>query len=180
MPDPQDSPPEARGFTPETPLHGRRVFTAGHAGMDLAFFVQLMRDYGICAVADLRHRYESPSDVLYPDALRLALKEVWIDYSNLAAALGNRPLAPGYAGHGDEAGYQILQRDSLYREGITQVMELMGDEPGHHVCLLCYHPSPLACHRDYLVGRTLAEKGAEIEHILCPGEVKPEKEDCSF
>lgn len=166
MTDPRDNPPEARGFTAKTPLHGRRVFTAGHLGMDIAFFVQMMRDHGIGVVADLRHRYPSPPHDFKPEALRKALNDVWIDYASLGRALRNRSPAPDGSPSRDEADYRLLLRHRPYRKGIAKVMNLMSD--GEYVCLLCYHPNPLACHRDFLVGRTLAEKGAEIEHILAP------------
>ncbi len=101
-----------------------------------------------------------------------------IDYSNLGVPLASWPLELDYSGPVDDVGYQMLLQDGLYRGGIVEIMDLMID--GRYVCLLCYHPNPLACHRDCPVGRTLAEKGAAIEHILAPLEVDQDGFDGSY
>ncbi len=38
---------------------------------------------------------------------------------------------------------------------------------------MCAEKEPLDCHRTVLVSRRLAERGAEIEHLLADGRHKP-------
>ena len=38
---------------------------------------------------------------------------------------------------------------------------------------MCAEKEPLDCHRTVLVSRRLAERGAEIEHLLADGKHKP-------
>src|SRR5947208_677991 len=62
-----------------------------------------------------------------------------------------------------------MARLPQFVEGLERV-EAIAASP--RVALLCSEHEPLACHRFVLIGRRLAERGADVRHILRDGGIE--------
>lgn len=142
------------------------VWTIGHSTHSYERFLELLRDTGITAIADVR---TSPYSRHFPqfnqDVLKAELKMDGIAYSFLGKELGGRPADGRYYCDG-VADYEKMAEAPNFRQGIGRVMEGAGK---FRIALMCSEHDPLDCHRCLLVGRTLAERDAKVMHILSDG-----------
>ena len=147
-----------------------RVLTVGHSNHPLETFVSLLRQHGVTTLADVR---SAPFSRFNPQfnrkSLDAALQAHSIAYLFMGHALGGRPEDRSCYENG-RVRYDRLARTPLYREGIDQVVETAGVE---RLALMCAEREPLDCHRTLLVGRSLAERGATVSHILADGTLEP-------
>ena len=146
------------------------VLTVGHSNHPLETFVSLLRQHGVTTLADVR---SAPFSRFNPQfnrkSLDAALQAHSIAYLFMGHALGGRPEDRSCYENG-RVRYDRLARTPLYREGIDQVVETAGVE---RLALMCAEREPLDCHRTLLVGRSLAERGAAVSHILADGTLEP-------
>ena len=145
------------------------VLTVGHSNHPLETFVSLLRQHGVTTLADVR---SAPFSRFNPQfnrkSLNAALQAHSIAYLFMGHALGGRPEDRSCYENG-RVRYDRLARTPLYREGIDQVVETAGVE---RLALMCAEREPLDCHRTLLVGRSLAERGATVSHILADGTLE--------
>ena len=145
------------------------VLTVGHSNHPLETFVSLLRQHGVTTLADVR---SAPFSRFNPQfnrkSLDAALQAHSIAYLFMGHALGGRPEDRSCYENG-RVRYDRLARTPLYREGIDQVVETAGVE---RLALMCAEREPLDCHRTLLVGRSLAERGATVSHILADGTLE--------
>ena len=71
---------------------------------------------------------------------------------------------------GKPASYDEIAQRTDFKEALDRLVAGSADTT---LCLMCAEKEPLDCHRTVLVSRRLAERGAEIEHLLADGKRKP-------
>jgi uncharacterized protein (DUF488 family) len=144
------------------------LLTIGHSNLPVERFIDLLRNAGVAAIADVR---SVPFSRRFPwfsaRALAPRLQEAGMAYLPFGEALGGRPRDAGLYRDGI-ADYEKMAATPQFRAGLDQVCRLMRD-----LCLMCAEREPLDCHRCLLVGRALAERGMVIGHILIDGRVEP-------
>jgi len=146
------------------------VLTIGHSTHALEVFAALLRRHGVTALADVRSApYSRFNPQFNRKALDAALTARGIAYMFLGHALGGRPDDASCYEDG-RVRYDRLARTRLYREGLERVIESAGDE---RIALMCAEKEPLDCHRTILIGRSLAERGVAVAHILADGTLEP-------
>jgi uncharacterized protein (DUF488 family) len=145
------------------------VFTIGHSTHTIERFVDLLRQHGVTAVADVR---SSPYSRFNPqfnrETLEKALKEQGIAYVFLGRELGARSEDPSCYEKG-RVQYDRLAGTDLFRDGLERVLK---GAQSYRVALMCAEKEPLECHRTLLVSRLLASRGAPVAHILANGLVE--------
>ncbi len=146
-----------------------RVLTVGHSNHPLETFVSLLRQHGVTTLADVRSApYSRFNPQFNRKALDAALQAHDIAYLFLGQALGGRPEDRSCYENG-RVRYDRLAQMPLYREGIDRVVETAEVE---RLALMCAEREPLDCHRTLLVGRSLAERGVAVAHILADGTLE--------
>ena len=149
------------------------VLTIGHSNHSLETFVALLQQHGVSALADVRSApYSRFNPQFNRRALEDSLKTIGMRYVFLGRALGGRPDDPSCYENG-RVRYDLLARTPLFREGLERVVEGAGRE---RIALMCAEKEPLDCHRTILVGRSLAERGVAVAHILADGSLEPHDE----
>lgn len=142
------------------------VLTIGHSTQSGGSFVQLLRQAGVTAVADVR---SVPFSRHVPHFNRETLKEMLgaekIAYVYLGDVLGGRPKAREPFSDG-VADYEKMARSESFNQGVDRVIE---GARTHRIALMCAERDPLDCHRCLLIGRTLKERGVSVRHIQGPG-----------
>ena len=149
-----------------------KFWSLGHSTQPYKRFSELLRSFGITAIADVR---SSPYSGRFPhfnrEDLKAALKSDNIAYAFMGKELGGRPTDPSLLTNG-VADYERMAEAAPYIQGLNRIIK-GSDE--HRIALVCSEAHPLDCHRCLLVGRSLMECGHDIEHILTDGETHSQK-----
>jgi uncharacterized protein (DUF488 family) len=150
-----------------------RLFTIGHSDHEAGVFLDLLRQHGITALADVR---SSPFSRRHPqfsrDALAAEVERWGIRYVFLGAELGARRSEPGCYEDG-KARYPLIARSPLFAEGLERVRQ--GAEK-YRIALMCAEKDPLTCHRAILVCRHLRDSVAPMRHIREDGRLESHEE----
>jgi len=155
-----------------------RVFTIGHSNLSFEQFVALLKEFGICLVADIR-RY--PSSRKFPHFNRQVLCELLaaenIEYLWLEALGGRRQ-----SGKNDKSlniglkspGFRNYADHMATDEFSLAVQELLSAAARVRTAVMCAEKFYWKCHRrllsDYLVAQ-----GVEVVHIVGAGKASDHK-----
>lgn len=149
------------------------VFTIGHSTHSWERFVALLRSANVTAVADVR---SAPYSRHYPQFNRYELREELrsdgISYAFLGKELGGRPSEPRFYCEG-VADYEKMAQAQEFNKGLDRVIS---GAKKYRIALMCSERDPLDCHRCLLVGRSLAQRGVRVRHILDNGNVVSQDE----
>ena len=151
----------------------RVVLTVGHSNHALETLVALLLQHGVTALADVRSApYSRFNPQFNRKALDASLETVGIEYAFMGRALGGRPDDPSCYEDG-RVRYDRLAETPLFREGLERIVD---GAQRQRIALMCAEKEPLDCHRTILVGRSLAERGVAVAHILADGTLEPHDE----
>jgi len=154
-----------RQSTPEHPI----VYTVGHSNHTLERFIELLKDAGITAIADVRSvPYSRFTNQFNREALTVELRATGIAYSFLGEELGARP-KDKYCYRDGKADFGLIAATQLFQSGLDRVIE---GSLKYRIALMCAEKEPLDCHRTILVGRNLKGRGALIRHIHADGHIE--------
>jgi uncharacterized protein (DUF488 family) len=146
------------------------IFTIGHSTHSAEYFLNLLAQAGITAVADVRSSpYSRFSPQFNREPLEKWLKERGLAYVFLGRELGARSEDPSCYENG-RVKYDRLAHTDLFRVGIER---LCSGVQFHRVALMCAEKEPLECHRSLLVSRQLVSHGQLVSHILADGSIEP-------
>ena len=150
-------------------MNSAKVLTIGHSTHTIERFVELLRQHGVTALADVR---SAPFSRFNPQfnkkALESSLRESGIAYVFLGKELGARSDDPSCYENG-RVQYGRLAQTELFNKGIDRVKKGM---EAHSVALMCAEKEPLECHRTLLVSRALEQEGTPVAHIHADGRLE--------
>jgi uncharacterized protein (DUF488 family) len=142
------------------------IWTIGHSNHSYDRFRDLLQKAGINAIADVR---TAPFSRRFPhfnaDKLSPNLRQDGIAYVPFGSQLGGRPTSASLYIEG-VANYEAMATTREFCEGLNRVIN--GAET-HRIALMCSEQNPLECHRCLLVGRALAQRGLQVNHLLGDG-----------
>ena len=151
----------------------RPILTIGHSRHSWERFTALLDGAGVEAIADIRTAPRSRfSPQFNKDAMREALAARGVGYIFLGKELGGRPQSQELYTDG-VADYEKMVASPEFRLGLDRLMEIAARS---NVAAMCSEADPLECHRCLLVGRALAEEGADVRHILASGKIVAHEE----
>jgi uncharacterized protein (DUF488 family) len=146
----------------------RPILTIGHSRHSWERFTTLLAGAGVETIADIRTAPRSRfSPQFNKDAMAAALAAQGLEYIFLGKELGGRPQSQALYTDG-VADYDKIAAAPEFRLGLERLMEAAARRS---VAAMCSEADPLECHRCLLVGRALAELGADVRHILASGKV---------
>lgn len=139
------------------------VFTIGYGSRSFDDLADLLAEYGITCLVDVR---TAPYSRFRPEfskaALEAALPGRGIRYVFLGDALGGRPEVPDCYVDG-KVDYERVKEKEFYRRGIERVRRAR--EQGMRLALMCSEGRPEECHRSKLIGVSLTEQGIPVLHL---------------
>src|SRR5690348_7620224 len=139
------------------------VYTIGHSTQPLERFIELLRQHGVTALADVRSRpYSRMNSQFNREDLKDALREHGIAYVFLGKELGARCEDRSCYQNG-KVQYSRLAQTKLFEEGLDRVREGANK---YCIAMMCAEKEPLECHRTILVSRYLDAMGLQVRHIL--------------
>ncbi|RIH82474.1 hypothetical protein Mterra_02637 [Calidithermus terrae] len=157
------------------------LYTLGHSNHSAGKFLELLRQHGIEAVADVRSQPVSRfSPHFRKRELERLLAEHGIAYVWLPG-LGGRPQDPALRDAAGRPDYARMAASAAFGEGLEALKKLAS---GRRVAVLCSEEDPNRCHRRLLVVKALTGENpalaAEIYHIRKDGSAQAEAELARF
>jgi uncharacterized protein (DUF488 family) len=142
------------------------VHTIGHSDHTTTTFVDLLCQYDVTLVADVRSQpYSQWAPQFNRETLEQDLGEVGIAYRFMGDALGGRPSDPELYTAGC-ADYERMEQTEAYQDGIEQLLDLARTE---RIAVMCGEGDYRQCHRHLLIAQTLLKRGTSVRHIKPDG-----------
>lgn len=145
------------------------LYTIGHSNHNIVAFIDLLRQYDITALGDVRSYPHSRYVPQFSrDALKTSLAEAGITYVFLGKELGARSPNPACYRQG-KVQYDRLALEPSFADGLNRIRQGMDR---FCLALMCAEKDPLDCHRALLVARRLYEAGIAVSHIRADGPLE--------
>ncbi len=135
----------------------RRIFTLGTSRRSEEDFIEILLNYDIRTVIDVRSFPKSRIPTFTRSYLENLLLRENINYVFLGRELG------GFR----KGGYEAYTDTEKFREGIDM---LESHACGDNAVIICAEKFPWKCHRRW-IARELHKRGWHIEHIIDKGKV---------
>ncbi len=151
------------------------IYTIGYSVLTLTEFREILEEYKISVVVDVR---SMPYSKFRPEYNKDSLRE-WLDIHNILyrhyqREFGARQEAPALLTNG-QVDFHKMRYSLPFQEGITKICK--GLEQGYTFLLLCSEADPMECHRGILIGRTFHELKYPVVHLVPRGEKKTQTQE---
>lgn len=144
------------------------IYTIGYGSRELADFIEVLGQYQIAYLIDVRSApYSRYKPEYSKEALTRALQAEGIRYLFLGDALGGRPDDPTCYVDG-KVDYDKVKLRPVYRQGIERIQAAFRQQ--QRVVMMCSEGKPEQCHRSKLIGVSLDALGIPLVHIGEMGE----------
>lgn len=145
------------------------LYTIGHSTHTAEKVIELLRQHGVTAVADVRSQpYSRMNPQFNREAFSSRLKDAGIAYVFLGRELGARSEDRSCYENG-KVQYDRLARTPLFSAGLERILRGMKTQT---IALMCAEKDPITCHRAILVCRYLVARGLQVAHILEDGSLE--------
>lgn len=149
------------------------VFTIGHSTRTLEDFINLLREYGIQQLIDVRTIPKSRHNPQFNQAdLRKALKNKRINYRHMKGLGGLRHAKKDSINMAWEnasfRGFADYMQTDAFQENLEK---LIGYAQKKQIAIMCAEAVPWRCHRS-LIGDALLVRGIEVENIMSHTKVE--------
>ena len=140
-------------------------FTIGHSNHSIETFIQLLKEYNINCLIDVR---SMPYSKFHPqfnkDVLKESLQKKRIFYLYMGNLLGGRYTAPNLLYPDGKVNFKKVRETKNFKSGIDRIIQ--GLEENYSIALMCSEKEPLNCHRFILISYELEKRGIAVKHIL--------------
>lgn len=150
------------------------IFSIGHSNHNLEDFLELLGQHRIEVLVDVRSAPYSKYTVQFNGpALKTAVVAAGLKYLFLGKELGGRPAEPQFYDATGRVLYGQVAHSPLFLAGLARLEKGLAT---YRVAMMCSEEEPTNCHRRLLVGRVLAERGIQVQHIRGNGSLLSEDE----
>jgi uncharacterized protein (DUF488 family) len=151
------------------------IFTIGHSTHQLDYFLELLREYRVNCVIDIRSVPASAYNFQYnQEPFKTFLKNNKISYLHFAEEFGARQTDPDLLDDEGKLDFDLVRKSWLFNNGLERIWQ--GIEKGYVVAIMCSESEPLDCHRFSMVSVGLEKDGFEVIHILKDKSIKSNSE----
>lgn len=143
------------------------IWTIGHSTRALEDFINLLKNYGINIVIDIRTVPRSRTNPQFNrETLPSELGKAGVDYLHIAGLGGLRRPAPNSPNKGWRVpsfrGYADYMQTEEFEQKLNELIKISRSA---HIALMCAEAVPWRCHRS-LVADSLTIRGIRVEHIM--------------
>lgn len=151
------------------------IYTVGHSTHQLDYFLELLKEYGINCIIDVRSVPASAYNPQYnQEPLRIFLKNNKITYLHFAEEFGARQTDPDLLDNEGKLDFDKVRKTWLFKNGLERIWQ--GMEKGFVIAVMCSESEPLDCHRFSMVSVGLVQDGFDVKHILKDKSIKTNTE----
>ncbi|GLU57302.1 DUF488 domain-containing protein [Dyadobacter frigoris] len=146
-------------------MNTRTLFTVGHSSHPPDYFLELLREYKITCLIDVRSVAASAYNPQYnKEPLAAFLNKNGIQYLHFSKEFGARHTEPELLDENGKVDFEKVRNSDSFKEGVQRLIQ--GLDKGFIISLMCSEAEPLDCHRFSMVSVALSNAGFEINHIL--------------
>jgi uncharacterized protein (DUF488 family) len=135
----------------------RIILTLGTDRRSEEDFLEILQDYEVTAVMDVRSFPESKIEIFRRGNLEDLLRKEGVAYYHLGLELG------GFR----RGGYEAYTLTEGFRAGVERIESIAGR---FRSVILCAEKFPWKCHRKW-IARELARRGWRVSHIIDKGRI---------
>jgi len=151
------------------------VYTVGHSTHQLDYFLQLLQDYNIDCVIDVRSVAASTYNPQYNQApFARFLSNNKITYLHFAKEFGARQIDPALKNKEGKVDFEKVRNSINFRNGVERLRSQTNK--GLTVALMCSESDPFDCHRFSMISVALKNDGFDVRHILKDRSLKSNAE----
>ena len=145
----------------------KTIFTIGHSTRELKDFIEILKEYEINLIVDIRTIPKSRYNPQFnSEILQKKLKEVGIKYLHLEKLGGLRPPKKDSLNLGWKnlsfRGFADYMQTKEFLEGLNELISLSKKE---NVAIMCAEAVPWRCHRS-LIADALSLREIKVIHII--------------
>lgn len=141
------------------------IYTIGHSTHQIERFVELLRNYCVNCVIDVRSVAASSFNPQFnKDPLSKYLKESNITYMHFAKEFGARRKETELLDDEGKVDFEKVRREENFISGINRLK--LGIKKGYTIALMCSEAEPFDCHRFSLISVFLERESFVVKHIL--------------
>ena len=151
------------------------IYTVGHSTHHVDYFLELLREYSVNCVIDVRSVAASSYNPQYnEEPIKNFLKNNKITYLHFAEEFGARRTDPDLLGEKGKVDFEKVRNAWSFQNGLKMVWQ--GIKKGDVMAIMCSESEPLDCHRFSMVSVGLEDDGFEVKHILKNKSIKTNEE----
>jgi uncharacterized protein (DUF488 family) len=151
------------------------LFTVGYTSFTLPQMLEVISDYGIDVVVDVR---SNPFSAHYPDynknIFESVLRKHKISYHNYAEEFGAQQTDIKYYSKDGYLDFELFAKSEPFLKGFARIDESV--KSGDSVMLMCAEKDPAQCHRAVMISKVFANNGYDVKHLLQDGTIKSQSD----
>jgi len=141
------------------------IYTIGHSTHQLDYFLELLKEYGVTCLIDVRSVAASSYNPQYnKEPLTNFLKRNGIQYLHFAEEFGARHTDPDLLDDEGKVDFAKVRKSWAFKNGVERIWQ--GLDKGFVISLMCSESEPFDCHRFSMVSIALDKDGFDVKHIL--------------
>lgn len=141
------------------------IYTVGHSTHQLEYFLELLQEYSVNCIVDVRSVAASGYNPQYnKEPLSNFLKNNRITYLHFAEEFGARYNDPDLLDEDGKVDFEKVRKSWNFKKGVERLWQ--GINKKFTIALMCSESDPLDCHRFSMVSIALEKDGFEVKHIL--------------
>lgn len=146
-------------------MNTHTLFTVGHSTHPPDYFLELLKEYQITCLIDVRSVAASAYNPQFnKEPLSAFLKKHRITYLHFAKEFGARHTDPTLLDNNSKVDFEKVRNSDNFKSGVQRVVQ--GLEKGFVIALMCSEAEPLDCHRFSMVSVAFQQIGFDVRHIL--------------
>ena len=151
------------------------IYTIGHSTHQLDYFLELLREYEVNWLVDVRSNPASSHNPQFnQEPLSNFLKKNRITYLHYAEEFGARQTDPAVLDNEGKVDFEKVRKTRQFKNGLEEIWN--GINKGFVIAIMCSESEPLDCHRFSMVSVGLKNDGFEVKHILRDKMLKTNEE----
>jgi hypothetical protein len=141
------------------------IYTVGHSTHQLEYFLELLKEYGVTCLIDVRSVAASSYNPQYnKEPLTNFLKRNGIQYLHFAEEFGARHNDPDLLDDEGKVDFEKVRKSWAFKNGVERIWQ--GLDKGFTISLMCSESEPFDCHRFSMVSIALDKDGFDVKHIM--------------
>lgn len=141
------------------------IYTVGHSTHQIDFFLELIKEYNVNCIIDVRSIAASAYNPQYnQEPFKNFLKIKGINYLHFNEEFGARQTDPDLLDDENKVDFEKVRKSWVFKNGIDRLWQ--GIEKGFVIALMCSESEPFDCHRFSMISVALVKDGFEVKHIL--------------
>jgi uncharacterized protein (DUF488 family) len=141
------------------------IYTVGHSTHQLNYFLELLKEYSVNYLVDVRSVAASSYNPQYnKEPFSNFLKLNGVTYNHFADEFGARHTDPDLLDDDGKVDFEKVRKSWNFKNGVEQLWLAL--DKGFTIALMCSESEPFDCHRFSMVSIALQKDGFDVKHIL--------------